>query len=112
VTKRRSKYRAGVKREAVERMRGCESIKGLAGELGVGRTSLYRWQSEINPEYAAAVAEGSEEGLRHEVKNLKRVLADKTLEIDFFRGALQRVEARRQGSGETGARASTTKSGE
>ena len=28
--------------------------------------------------------------------NLKRVLAEKTLEVDFFKGALQKVEARRQ----------------
>jgi hypothetical protein len=39
-------------------------------------------------------------------------LANKTLEVDFFKGALQKVEARRQTSGESGARASTTKSGE
>ncbi len=109
--KRRGKYRPGEKGEAVERMQHCDSIKGLAAELGVGRTSLYRWQAEMNPEYAAAVQEGGEEVLRQEVRYLKRVLAEKTLELDFFRGALQKVEARRQGSGATGARASTTKSG-
>jgi hypothetical protein len=32
---------------------------------------------------------------------LKQLLAEKTLEVDFFRGALQKVEARRQKSGET-----------
>ena len=30
------------------------------------------------------------------MRDLKRVLADKTLEVDFFKGALQKVEARRQ----------------
>jgi transposase-like protein len=109
--KRRGKYRLEEKRKAVERIAQCESIRTLARELGVGKSSLYRWQSEINPEYAAAMAEHGEEALRQEVKNLKRVLAEKTLEIDFFRGALQKVEARRQGSGRTGGRASTTRSG-
>jgi hypothetical protein len=33
------------------------------------------------------------------------------LEADFFKGALQKVEARRQSSGGSGAKASTTKSG-
>ena len=51
-----------------------------------------------------------ESTLRKEVNQLKRVLVDKTLELDFFKGALQKVEARRQQSGMTGEKASTTKS--
>jgi hypothetical protein len=38
-------------------------------------------------------------------------VADKTLEADFFKGALQKVEARRQNNKPTGETASTTKSG-
>jgi len=49
--------------------------------------------------------------LRNEVNRLKRVLAEKTLEIDFFKGALQKIEARRQQQDESGAKASTTRSG-
>ena len=33
-----------------------------------------------------------------ELNELKRLLAEKTLEVDFFKGALQKVEARRQQS--------------
>ena len=51
-----------------------------------------------------------ESTLRKEINQLKRVLLDKTLELDFFKGALQKVEARRQKSGISGERASTTKS--
>jgi hypothetical protein len=40
-----------------------------------------------------------ESTLRKEVSLLKRLLAEKTLEVDFFRGALQKVEARRQKGG-------------
>ena len=52
-----------------------------------------------------------ESTLRMEVSQLKRLLAEKTVELDFFKGALQKVEARRQSSGGSGAKASTTKSG-
>jgi hypothetical protein len=50
--------------------------------------------------------------LERENARLKRVLAEKTLEVDFFRGALQQVEARRRLINEPGAKASTPTSGE
>jgi hypothetical protein len=37
-------------------------------------------------------------------------MAEKTLELDFFKGALQKVEARRQRAASAGEKASTTKS--
>ena len=45
------------------------------------------------------------------INQLKRVLVDKTLELDFFKGALQKVEARRRSNSGTGETASTTRSG-
>jgi hypothetical protein len=48
---------------------------------------------------------------RKEMNQLKRVLAEKTLEVDFFKSALQKVEARRQRSSRPGEKASTVKSG-
>jgi hypothetical protein len=46
-----------------------------------------------------------------EIRHIKEALAEKTLELDFFRGALQRIEERRQpNSGGVGS-ASTKKSG-
>ena len=51
-----------------------------------------------------------ESTLRKEVIRLKRLLAEKTLEVDFFKSALQKVEARRQKGGTSGEKASTTKS--
>ncbi len=51
-----------------------------------------------------------ESTLRKEISKLKRLLADKTVEVDFFRGALQKVEARRQKSDMSGETASTMKS--
>jgi hypothetical protein len=49
--------------------------------------------------------------LTREICQLKRLLGEKVQEVDFFKGALQKVEARRQNNESTGARASTTKSG-
>jgi hypothetical protein len=56
-------------------------------------------------------ANSQERELRKEIRELKRVLGEKVLEADFFKGALQKVEARRQNSGGSGGIASTTKSG-
>jgi len=51
-----------------------------------------------------------ESTLRKEISKLKRLLADKTVAIDFFRGALQKVRARRQQNDVSGEKASTMKS--
>ena len=69
---------------------------------------------ELDPEESAIDVVGPKEArtstLRKEVNHLKRVLAEKTLEVDFFKSALQKIEARRQQSRESGAKASTSKS--
>jgi hypothetical protein len=52
-----------------------------------------------------------EAGLVKEVERLKRALAEKVLEVDFFKGALHKVEARRRKAESGGAQVSTTRSG-
>ena len=47
---------------------------------------------------------------RKENHRLKQLFEEKTIEVDFFKGALQRVEARRQKSGKSGETASTSRS--
>ena len=97
----------------VERMKQCDDIGALAKELDIHRRMLYRWRDQLDPvkKNEGAAPNSREARLRHEVNQLKRALAEKTLEIDFFKGALQKIEARRQQSGDSGAKASTTKSG-
>jgi len=97
----------------VEQMKQCTNIGALAKELGLHRRMLYRWRDELEPlaKKEGAPPQSHEARLRHEVNQLKRALAEKTLEVDFFKGALQKVEARRQPQDVTGAKASTTKSG-
>lgn len=98
----------------VERMKQCDDIVALAAELGIHRRLLYRWRDQLDPVEKCEwppPQNSRESTLRKEVSKLKRVLADKTVEVDFFKGALQKVEARRRQSGVSGAKASTTKSG-
>ena len=106
--KRVSKYPEAFRRMALERLRNCASVSALAMELGVHRTVLYHWLRQAGEQGTEATATSPVRELRKQVRNLKQVLAEKTLEVDFFKGALQKIEARRQSSGET---ASTTKCG-
>lgn len=103
---------------AMERMKACPNISALAKELDVPRVRLYQWSKEQEPG-------GLPEGLRPErwkekdrekaklaehLQQVKQLLAEKTLEVDFLQGALHRIEARRQERGKTGATTSTSKS--
>ena len=110
---KRKRYSRKFQRMAVERMRTCESVTELARELGVRPRCLYKWRAKLE-----AIEQGEEAArpsthaaaYRKENQRLKRLLAEKTLEVDFFKGALQRIEARRRKSGASGETASTTKS--
>ncbi len=98
---------------AVERLKNCDNILALSRELGVHRRLLYKWRDQLDPVDVPeeSLPQNSREStMRKEVHQLKRLLAEKTMEVDFFKGALQKVEARRQRSGSSGETASTTKS--
>ena len=102
------------KREALERMKGCENVKALARELGISRRLLYVWRSKFESRRGASLAptreQRTEQQLREEITKLKSALADRTLEIDFFRTALLRVREIRQNNTGAGATASTAPS--
>jgi transposase-like protein len=55
--------------------------------------------------------EARQRAVLRENQQLKQALAEKTLEVDFFKGALQKVAARRQQSNKPGETASTPRSG-
>lgn len=104
---RLDKFPEEIRKIALERMKSCTNVTVLAKELGLSRSVLYKWKWQ---------AEGREEdniparNLRKKVHELERMLAEKMLEVDFFKGALQKIEARRQRNTESGETASTTKS--
>ena len=95
---------------AVARMQGCHNISALAKELDVPRRLLYRWQMRMQGSVAPIEARSS--GLVEENRLLKQLLAERTLEVDFFKGALQKLAARRQPNDGAGETASTTKCGQ
>jgi transposase-like protein len=111
--KRVGKFPQAFRQMAVDRLNQSDNIGELAKELGVHRRLLYAWREKLEP---VERGEGPPVNVREatllkELSHLKRVLAEKVLEVDFFKGALHNVEARRQRSGTSGAQASTTRSG-
>ena len=113
MAKKRVRHSEEFRRLCVERLKQSDNIVALAKELGVHRRLLYRWRNQLEPvaKKAGVPPQSGKARLRHEVNQLKRALVEKTLEVDFFKGALQKIEARRQPQDVTGAKASTTKSG-
>jgi hypothetical protein len=114
--KRVGRHPLDFRRMVVERMNSCDNITALAKELGLERKLMYSWRAQLAEEGAREagvserVIETREMQLERQVGQLKRALADKTLELDFFKGALQKVEARRRQSGNSGGKTSTTRS--
>jgi transposase-like protein len=100
------------------------SVDTISEELGVSQAQLRRWVDIFKERRSSVAAPGSDGKMvpvcRDEapvtrrrrvpetaqdvlIKQLKTALAEKTLEVDFFRGALREIEARRRkntGSGE------------
>lgn len=112
---KRKRYSRKLQWKAVERMRTCENVARLAEELGVTPRCFYKGRRKLDlTESGEERARPSthEASFRKQAQQLKRLLAEKVLEVDFFKGALQKVEARRHRSGGCGETASTTKSGE
>jgi len=102
---------------AIQRVINGEAVATVAQAVDVHKRLLRAWvaaarqvQGKSAPKSQASRME-PQERLRRENEQLKRALAEKTLEVDFFKGALQKIAARRQASGKTGETASTPKSG-
>jgi transposase-like protein len=111
--KRLRRYTKKFRRMAVQRLQTSDNIVALSQELGVHRRLLYHWRDggeALDGEEESPPGNSEELALREENRQLKQALAEKMLELDFFRGALQKVAARRQQSGISGEKASTTKS--
>ena len=98
-------------------MQTADSIVGLARELGIRVNLLYKWEGKLKGRQPAKAGKQTrsaseiEEGLREEVRQLREALGKRAQEIDFFKGALHKIEARRRSKDGSGVTASTTKSG-
>jgi transposase-like protein len=97
------------KRDAVERMKSCGHDK-LASELKIQRRQLYAWRAQLQRlGKGLSGNRGSKKDVDQENQRLKRALAEKVLEVEFFRGALRRIEARRRPNEGIGEAAFTNK---
>lgn len=106
------------KRQAVERMKTCGNIRQLARDLDLQVKLLYTWKGQFegrpgprHADYMGTPEETVEKKLRQEIAHLKQSLGERQLEIDFFRGALRRIEEGRQSNTTAGGPASMPKSG-
>jgi transposase len=104
------KYSAEFRQQALERMKNCDNVTALARELGIRRKWLYKWREDVDKAQKLAAREQAT-AARKKVADLERLVARQALEIDFFRGALQRIEERGRKREETSEPASTSKSG-
>ena len=105
------RYSEAFRLAAVERMKSCETVVGLAKELGVDKRQLYRWRAlqEEPDSLKPAPTTEQESLLRAENAQLKRALGEMALEVDFFKGVLHKITARRQSKGSSGETASTNR---
>jgi transposase-like protein len=107
-----AKYTEEFRREAVAQLKETKNVRALARKLGIDKRLLYDWRERAaDLSDQRSPANGKARAQEHELNELKRLLAEKTLEADFFRGALQKVAARRRQRAANGEKASTTKSG-
>ena len=102
------------RQRAMERVRKGESVAAVAREMDVHRGVLRKWVEADRRDREARPDRGCTgedfQRLLRDNQQLKQLLAEKSLEVDFFKGALQKVEARRQRSERSGETVSTTKS--
>ena len=131
-----AEYRVGV----AQRILQGESVSKLHYELAIGRNVLYRWRDAYRKEGAAGLqrkigrppgvakatgtsapkpgnskakpeAEHEAEQLRKQVAELERKIGQQALQLDFLQRAFKRVKESSQPNANTGATASTKRSG-
>ena len=87
-----------------------------AGTGRISRGQLYRFQSEAlgrtpEPRPESWLKEKADERQRRRIAELERLVARQALELDFFKGALLRIEENRRKRGPNSGKPSTSKSG-
>jgi transposase len=112
------KFDEAFQRSVVERMKACDDVTALVRELQVSRSQVYRWRDEAlgripvpSPRTAAQIEEKKEERQQRRIAELERLVARQALDLDFFKGALLRIEENRRKRTQTSGMPSTNKSG-
>src|SRR5487761_589046 len=92
----RRKFTREFKLEAIERLESGASA-AVARALEVSPSLLQRWRQEFRESPGAAFAgAGKRRQDPDRVAQLERKIGQQTLEIDFLKGCLQRIEQQRQ----------------
>jgi transposase-like protein len=98
-------------------MKTCNDVSALVRELQVSRSQVYRWRDEAlgrtpvpSPRTAGQIQEKKEEQQRRRIAELERLVARQALDLDFFKGALLRIEENRRKRTQTSGMPSTNKS--
>jgi transposase-like protein len=120
----RRRFGRAFKLALVRRMEAGESGTALAREFGIKRTILYRWRDAVRhggeealrdgpgrPTVVEALAMASARGpaarardlaeARRQIADLEKLVGRQQVDLDFFKGALRRIEASRQPGGTT-----------
>jgi transposase len=115
------------KRAILARLEGGEVVSALAAEIGVHRQLIYKWRDAARagrlgrrrgpPTKAerlareAGLAEAGElELARRKIAELERKVGQQAVDLDFFRGALRRIEGSRPAGEEPGVTRSSPRS--
>ena len=107
----RRRFTREFKITAVRRLRQGESVALLARALEVNPSVLHRWREEFGHGPGKAFpGSGRRRTEPDRVAQLERKIGQQTLEIDFLKGCLQRIEQQRQLQAVTGKPLSTARS--
>ena len=105
------RYTKEFRAEALRRLQGTGNVSELCRELGISRELVYRWQRSAEKARERESMSSAQRGLRMENLQLKKALVQRTLEVDFFKTALQKIEALDRSSNGSGGTASGKRSG-
>jgi len=112
------KFDEAFRQSVMERMKTCNDVSALVRELQVSRAQVYRWRDEAlgripvqSPRTAAQIEEKKEQRQQRRIAELERLVARQALDLDFFKGALLRIEESRRKREQTSGMSSTNKSG-
>jgi len=93
----RRKFTREFKLAALERVERGESLAAVARALEVNPNVLQRWRQEFRASPGRAFpGKGRGRAEPDRVAQLERKIGQQTLEIDFLKGCLQRIEQQRQ----------------
>jgi transposase-like protein len=96
---------------AVQRLERGSSIGEVARALEVNPNVLHRWRREIRQGPGNAFpGQGKQRWADGKIAELERKIGQQTLEIDFLKGCLQRIEQQRMLQALTGDPRSTKRS--